>query len=445
MVVSYSDKEIVKFLTQPATIEISREDGSNLEDFSNVLTVKEADITGPIMAVEDEPLMMLRLGPNIIKEYFSNDLDGQHSADEKMVLLDVVEEILVKLDVEDLLRCKTVCKSWYSLISSNLFVKFHLKHLCKTRIRLLLEKDPTRPKLLLACIIVGSSNGLVCVSDDIAQFLVTNPSTREVKKLQSLPYNDRGKSCRGFGYDSSTDDYKVVVGTNEGLHHVRFQVLTLKSNIWKFIGELNYISRARFGSGLLYNEALHWFMADPNNNNKIVILSFDLSHESFKEIPQPDDTKYLCDDFEFHRLGIFEECLCIYRIGFANTTDYLPTWVMKNYNVKQSWELIPYDYEISNYASLTSYKLNFIPYDGWCLRDDKGNISMYQCWDNIGFPIFVKSLVSPYLHGNPKKKNYKRNVQVISSYDVISSSYFFKYTKNKKRKRDPKNNKRNGK
>ncbi|GKD43909.1 hypothetical protein Tco_1268554 [Tanacetum coccineum] len=31
---------------------------------------------------EDEPFMMLGSGPNIIKEDFSNDLDGQHSADE---------------------------------------------------------------------------------------------------------------------------------------------------------------------------------------------------------------------------------------------------------------------------------------------------------------------------------------------------------------------------
>nr|GEV69458.1 superoxide dismutase [Mn], mitochondrial-like [Tanacetum cinerariifolium] len=54
---------------------------SNLEEFLNVLTVDEYDIIGPIMAVEDEPLMMLGLGPNIIKEDFSNDLDEQHSTD----------------------------------------------------------------------------------------------------------------------------------------------------------------------------------------------------------------------------------------------------------------------------------------------------------------------------------------------------------------------------
>ncbi|GJU44608.1 hypothetical protein Tco_1201874 [Tanacetum coccineum] len=37
---------------------------------------EEADIIGSIMAVEDEPLMMLGSSLNIIKEDFSKDLDG---------------------------------------------------------------------------------------------------------------------------------------------------------------------------------------------------------------------------------------------------------------------------------------------------------------------------------------------------------------------------------
>ncbi|GJW73023.1 hypothetical protein Tco_0132393 [Tanacetum coccineum] len=84
LVVSCSDEELVKFLTQPATIKISGDNGSNLEDFFIVLTREKADIIGPIMAVEDEPLMMLGSGLNIIKEDFSNYLDGKHSMDENL-------------------------------------------------------------------------------------------------------------------------------------------------------------------------------------------------------------------------------------------------------------------------------------------------------------------------------------------------------------------------
>ncbi|GJW50943.1 hypothetical protein Tco_0092294 [Tanacetum coccineum] len=85
LVVSCFDEEIVKFPTQPARTKISRDSGSNLKDFFIVLTREEVDIIRPIMVVEDESLMMLGSDPNIIKKDFSNDFDGQHSTDEKMV------------------------------------------------------------------------------------------------------------------------------------------------------------------------------------------------------------------------------------------------------------------------------------------------------------------------------------------------------------------------
>ncbi|GJV46959.1 hypothetical protein Tco_1437171 [Tanacetum coccineum] len=75
-------EEIVKLPTQPEKIG---ESGGHLEEFQDVLTGDEVDITGPFITVEDEPLMMLGSDPNTIKEYFSNDLDRQHSADKKPV------------------------------------------------------------------------------------------------------------------------------------------------------------------------------------------------------------------------------------------------------------------------------------------------------------------------------------------------------------------------
>nr|GEW17680.1 hypothetical protein [Tanacetum cinerariifolium] len=59
LMVPCSDEEILKFPTQHATTKISGENGSNLEDFFIVLTREEADIIGPIMAVDDEPFMIL--------------------------------------------------------------------------------------------------------------------------------------------------------------------------------------------------------------------------------------------------------------------------------------------------------------------------------------------------------------------------------------------------
>ncbi|GJZ90572.1 transposon ty3-I gag-pol polyprotein [Tanacetum coccineum] len=59
LAVPCSGEEIIKFPTQPATTEISEDNGSNLEDFLIVSTREEAHIIRPIMAVKDEPLMML--------------------------------------------------------------------------------------------------------------------------------------------------------------------------------------------------------------------------------------------------------------------------------------------------------------------------------------------------------------------------------------------------
>ncbi|MFS7988892.1 putative F-box domain-containing protein [Helianthus anomalus] len=97
--------------------------------------------------------------------------------------LDVVEQILVRLDVGDLIRCKSVCKSWRFLISSPRFVKAHLNN-AYTNDRNNDELGHRRVCLrgirgedswfLLDCIhIVGSCNGLLCVSPIGVKFVVT--------------------------------------------------------------------------------------------------------------------------------------------------------------------------------------------------------------------------------------------------------------------------------
>ncbi|GJS31647.1 hypothetical protein Tco_0492267 [Tanacetum coccineum] len=109
LVVPYSDEEIVKVLTQPATTEISGDNGSNLEDFLIVLTREEADIIGPIMTVEDEPLMMLGSGLNIIKEDFSNDLDGQHSTEESKPYHNTLRWHIMRLKWGYVISIRQIC------------------------------------------------------------------------------------------------------------------------------------------------------------------------------------------------------------------------------------------------------------------------------------------------------------------------------------------------
>ncbi|GKE18156.1 F-box/kelch-repeat protein-like protein [Tanacetum coccineum] len=265
--------------------------------------------------------------------------------------------------------------------------------------------------------IIGSSNGLVCVSPKDTQVLVTNPLTREVKKLQPGPQIsddviDRNLLCWGFGHDSSTDDYKVVMGIKVHKVGTLFQVLSLKSNIWEVISLVKYkfIATSRFG--ILWNGALHWFMKN-YNTKKMVILSFDLSREEFNECPQPDDSRYVSNYFT--RLGIFNKCLCLFR----NEPPY-QRWVMKNYNDKDSWEPLPYECEMNKNDVSHTLKC-YTRHSVCCFCDVKGS-GLPKTRDYTGAPIFVKSIVSPHIDRKPEKKRKPsidiKSLKALYHYDV---------------------------
>ncbi|GKB94038.1 putative F-box domain-containing protein, partial [Tanacetum coccineum] len=108
-----------------------------------------------------------------------------------------------------------------------------------------------------------------------SSFIVANPWTREERMLQKLPVSPE-RSCWGFGYDALTDDYKVVFGAAESLEKTAFQVFSLKSNVWKHDGHVNYRFLGDVQIGTLCNGALHWigYLV-----TKRFIISFDLSKE----------------------------------------------------------------------------------------------------------------------------------------------------------------------
>ncbi|KAJ9555868.1 hypothetical protein OSB04_010482 [Centaurea solstitialis] len=329
--------------------------------------------------------------------------------------IEIIEQILVRLDVRDLIRCKAVSTDWESLISEPRFVKAHLKHSYdKDRNddeigerRMVIAKLPYRYRSQRYeiddryfdhhhCHLIGSSNGLVCISPFIPQVLVANPSTREVKKLRKPQVPEYEPLCWGFGYDPSIDDYKVVVGFQKG-DVTCFKALTLKSNVWKVIGEVNYDFLSRVG--VLCNGALHWVMyGGPSQNYEMVILSFDISKEEFMEVPQPDDERFVSLHDSATRLGTIDGCLCLF------SRSLLPhkIWMMKEYNVKESWEMVDGNCEIKNEVVHCMKELkHYIPHK----RTLCDKTRFCKSREFIGAPIFVESLVSPHALRRPKRKS----------------------------------------
>ncbi|GJV40436.1 putative F-box domain-containing protein [Tanacetum coccineum] len=345
-----------------------------------------------------------------------------------MVMFDVVEAILSRCLVTDLLRCKSVCKSWYSLISTP-FVKTHSKFICNkeeyntsTRIAMInpwvsrclcWSSVPVQWRDYNKWFLAGSSNGLVGLFSQ-HRICVTNPLTRVFRVFENPPKFPEGVSsqlCLGFGYNSCEDDYNVFMAITKGTHRARVHVLSLKSNIWKHFGQVNY--RFHDGAlakpGILFNGALHWFWFDAihTTHNKVLLVSFDLAREEFREIPQPNDAGYV---WSFRStLGIIKGRLCIFH---KRRDDGLPygIWVMKNYN---SWELLPNDCEIKDhdihYMLKDSIQSSILP--------------TYYCDDNtrpsrdaefIESPIFVQTLVSPYLNINGRPDLTENNGETKS-------------------------------
>ncbi|GKB47813.1 F-box protein CPR1-like protein [Tanacetum coccineum] len=192
---------------------------------------------------------------------------------------EIYEEILVRLDVENLLRCKSVCKSWKSLISHPRFIEAHWKRRCNNNDNgHAIFPIYTRRKAL-KYYIVGSARGLVCINSFSGdEIIVANPWTRE-EKIFKMPHVTEF-SCWGFGYDSLTDDYKVVLGIEDNeMDQTSFQVLSLKSNVWKNIGHVNYRCSKPQRLGTFCNEALHWVMHPLNEPTKSLIISLYLSKE----------------------------------------------------------------------------------------------------------------------------------------------------------------------
>ncbi|XP_026433846.1 F-box protein At3g07870-like [Papaver somniferum] len=244
-------------------------------------------------------------------------------------------EILTRVPTQTVLDCKLVSKSWRQIVRHPSFSRKHLKHLNdsdsgKLMGFILFHKTPgleeyaeyddesssshgTPPfsKARRFNIIspfehydlLDSCNGLICFNAlrsgyPFAAFLpladrlvyygpsfICNPVTRECVVLPKFEGEDL---LTGFGYCSSTNEYKVVGirCCKREAHYGVVQVYTLGSGKgWRNVGKMDYKMtddvRKNVRSGVLANGALHW--VDVGGT----VLTFDLANEKLSVIPSP--------------------------------------------------------------------------------------------------------------------------------------------------------------
>ncbi|PIN16736.1 hypothetical protein CDL12_10611 [Handroanthus impetiginosus] len=230
---------------------------------------------------------------------------------------EIITDILLRLPVKSLLRFKFTSKLWRSLISSKHFVKIHLENstknptfACHRIISVTKEGNkydiqhcslhPLFPERVTyasygdfpvdesvdSLRLLGSCNGLVCISINETKYFLWNPSTRESKKLPDFDLKILSHSHiieDGFGFEESSGDYKVYAASYDQLQDIA-KIYSLKQNSWT---RINYNKKDNILSprtGKFVSGNLHWIRVI---EDEWYISSLDLKNGVYGIVERP--------------------------------------------------------------------------------------------------------------------------------------------------------------
>ncbi|KAG5568801.1 hypothetical protein H5410_064183 [Solanum commersonii] len=266
---------------------------------------------------------------------------GTHILEEEILI-----DILTKLPVKSLFRFKCVSKSCKTLLTEPYFKKKHHNHaknqpdsrkwliLIRGKMdsnlyctslspnRLLVNDIHTFPKpfsrykmycccdaLFLIGIWIGPSQ-----DDEPSMLLLWNPTTSE-----SIP---KQESTYGLGYDSTSDDYKVLRIDKDG--SALDEIVALKSGSWRKIYSPSV--RPVGDVSLLY--AFHWLGIEES------MMSLNISDETYKRIPLHKNMSLYPESVTIEEgISVLGSMICLF-----NRNDItFNLWIVKEYGVQESW------------------------------------------------------------------------------------------------------------
>ncbi|RYR32325.1 hypothetical protein Ahy_A10g046907 isoform H [Arachis hypogaea] len=311
--------------------------------------------------------------------------EGMHMAPQHptvaLLLCEVVMEILSWVPAKPLTRLKLVCKSWNSIISHPHFVKLHLHRSPKnaillfTRTATLTFDEKAKRGLVFSSIesfiqnpsstldaqenlhslhgqdwVSGSCNGLVCVAhifdhpnNDISDiwFRLLNPLTGFIS--ENSPYlRVNVNNAFGFGYDESSDSYKVLTLIRDSSGTVTAQVYSFGGSSWKTINSFPAFPFCVEDNGHFIRGTLNWLgLRNPHGGHydwaavtldMLMIVSFDLKSDTHKQILLPKGIDEIPG--EEPTLGVWGNSL--YLLHDYKKTHFI-AWQMKEFGDENSW------------------------------------------------------------------------------------------------------------
>ncbi|MED6118872.1 hypothetical protein PIB30_006661 [Stylosanthes scabra] len=352
---------------------------------------------------------------------------------------ELIAEILLRVPARNLLRLRSVCRSWRTLISSSQFAKEHVRRLIAAdpslsdprvaynhpswiyinkkfgdfSVRSLLE-NPTEPTEVLrfegrlSHSIVGSCNGLLCLLEGYcmkSRAILWNPCTG-LASSPSLEIPD-SKSVCGFGYDHVNDKYKLCKIQYQRQkqkpkpYRYTIKIFTfcpkpswrtiLVQDIQDILSNKTIVGSRR-GVFVPGTGTLNWIRSHDTTPD-CFIHSLDLVKESFSEFSLPH--KDLDHETILQELCVLRNCL---TVCFKHQETGWSVWLMKEYGVAQSWTKFAV---IPCHPQLSGDHLR--PLCVW--RNDvlvavtsSSKIVLYNLDDgNFEFPVIDSSILEPTL------------------------------------------------
>nr|XP_023883770.1 F-box protein CPR1-like isoform X2 [Quercus suber] len=278
---------------------------------------------------------------------------------------EIITDIFLRLPVKSIITCTCVSKTWKYLIQNPTFISNHLHYSNNNSHPLLffcLPEENEKEQYVLhfdnnqdfneytrfdcdPFRVVGTCNGLIFLADDSYGhcYIIYNPCVRKFVKLPKPNINFSSHGCydaSGFGFDSKTNDYKVVrfVTLEQKVQKgkSRVEVYSLSTGKWRMVSALPPIAVARDSDSKAFvNGALHWVALRKTRNELLFfVMVFDLGEEVFHEIALPKSSDY----WSGISISAYGNSLALFQRGYS--IPCLNIWVMKDYADASSWTKI---------------------------------------------------------------------------------------------------------